>query len=597
MPIQTVAVPHDMLKPVNWRGHDKKRYVDDLNIVNKIKSLYFVDWGHDQGLREYVTKRSLYDVIIGHSGTRSWERYWAEADRVASAVGRFRLRKTYWRSEQDSFIVKVYDRNRTFIHKYPITGGQALEHLRNILDRGQDPFRIFKEINDFLTLFPSDSRFPFIGLKAHHWMVDALRRSRSLRERARRKLNLDMIFVIRVHTAAPRIYRLKDLRSHRALNNRVLKYLEERALNEKNLLPLRVGDDIFFVGASNDELNELLYWIHEQSSNLGITMEASVYQWTLYKRPVEVEPGKRRPYYLIDSYSKELRLLGVPEVPRLAPPRARGWPEALEEGKVMWIHLSPEGGIEEAARRFLDNAEKLLEEADIKGVPVPERVENPTDLSPDLLISLAEGLESFYTDCAKELAGNRRPEDVVVIGSLEETILLKGLKDGREPISLFKRICSLAEKCLCPINVIGLIADGRYPFWRIYELLTDISNKDSLIYVQGGRVLRISSVDVELLERASRSLRGVSRSQFQKIIREARKVDGPRALAFFIKQLAEDGKLGNNGHRVANELIRLIEDLYRRHKDMEVIHEALKLLKPFTRIRAGRGEEVEYLPI
>ncbi|MEM0111419.1 MAG: hypothetical protein QXK90_01490 [Candidatus Parvarchaeota archaeon] len=591
--METAAVPHDLLKPVDWGHHNNpKRIVEEFGsprLQGLLSKFFYRDW--DPKGENVV--RSLEYAVREHEG----QRLFATADRLASAIGRLRYEWNYWGPRaSEIFIVRVYGREGNV--KRVKTGREPLNTILNILEKRcmdiekcmdrdcQFAFSqtAFRELNEFLSEYPADSRFPLVNLKAHHWLTDAFRRSRKLWELCY-KLNKspERIGLIRCSILEQNLHRLKDLRAFRYYVDTALQFIESRVFPDR--LPARIGDEIY-IAYVEDEAEQLISELINKAGESGFLIKVVLHQWSVKKE------GKERALFRITSLSEKFFSAGDPELPILVPEKAGAWAQELEESKnVLWINLRLSKSIEEAAKEFLDRAEEEVL-SKMERSREKNTLKQEINLSPDLLISLAEGLEEFYMDSARILAGGSDPESVIVLRGLEEVLMVNGIEGANQAIEIYHSLDKIREKLLVSVDLVAILCDNKYPFWRVREIFN--TNENCIVIVRGERLLRITSRDVPEIRRVAEIIErcGVTRSQMEEIVKEAGKVDGPEPLKLFIEAKARERKLGKeNCEFVARQLANLIDSLYSRHRNMRVVQEALDLLSSYAKRESRRERE------
>lgn len=581
MPVKTCAVPHDLLKPVLWSKHESPEEIEkwyNLQFIDLLKSFQYKSWGYN----DVEEERTLLDAIEGHGKKdRFWERCLSMSDRLAAAIGRLKYRWIFWdiRFEEDlknMFLLKVYDFEDNV--KRPILiGKEMLEKIINILSVERDSGIVFEKLNDLLNDYPSDSRFPLVSLKSHHWLSDAIRRCRGLRECCRYKRVPESIYFIRFSVYPISFHRLRDLRAFRNFAVEAIRSICSRS-DLSWRLPLIVGDEAYLVTVDKNEVKEILDIV--EGTRLPLRIE--VYTWIVKNHRI-----KERDNFLIQSVSRDLYYVGEPEPPEFSPREAQRWAGELEENeRVLWLRVGLAGSLEDAARQFLDKAEEKLTKLPHEDLPDEERLEQNIDLSPDIMVSLADGLDQFYDKCAEIISGGESREDVTVIKSLEESIYLKGLDDLSGILNLVNELINLTRKVLVDISISGVICDGKYPFWRVYELL---KSQQNLFMIKGERVLKITTQDVPHIRRITQMIEKggleISKSQFMEIVKEVRRVDGPEPLKLLIDAKFKEGKLFKRGSTQAqnfiNNIKNMIDTLYRNHGNMDAVVEALEIISSY----------------
>lgn len=571
--MKTAAVPHDLLKPVKWSHHSRPdmvaRELRSHRLPELLKKFLYLDWDHKTG---EAIANSLEYAVRRHEE----QRLFATADRLASAIGRLRCKWNYWGPDAGKvFIVKVYGREGNIKHLE--VGEGPLKTILNILERCADGQDAFQELNDFLSEYPADSRFPLVSLKAHHWLTDGFRRSKRLFELCyRENRNPERVGIIRCSILEQNLHRLKDLRAFRYYADAALQFIESGVFADR--IPTRIGDEVY-VTYVEDEAEQLVSKLIDRVRESGFLIRVILHQWS-----VERVQADDRPLFRIKSLSEKPLFAGDPELPTLAPEKAGEWAKELEESnKILWANLRLSKKLEDAAKEFLDRAEKETL-SKVERIPVEKPLEQEISLSPDLLISLAEGLEEFYMDCAKILAGGLDPKEVIALKGLEEVLMVRGVDETGQVLEIYHRLDELRDKLLVSVYLTAVLCDNKYPFWRVREILN--THEDCIVIVRGERLLKITSRDVPDIRRVAEVIErnGVTRGQMEELVKEAGKVDGPEPLKLLIDVKARERKLGGkNSEFVARQLDNLIDLLYSRHRDMRVVQEALDLLSTFAR--------------
>jgi hypothetical protein len=585
MPVETSAVPHDLLKPVSWSQHNQPgRIEEEYNLrLNDLLGKFY----------DVVEKRPLLDVVKGHHERgRLWERYLSTGDRLAAAVGRLKYRWNFWdiRSEEGlrrMFVLKVYDREGN-IKRPSLIGRQLLKEICDILRRNSSSEEAFRELNNLLSDYPSDSRFPLVSLKSHHWLADSIRRSRGLRKLCEERKSPSKLYLLRISVPPVNFHRLRDLRAFREFARKAINAIS-RELSQH--LPLIIGDEAYFTAVDVSEVRE----VEEGVRGTQLPLRFRIHEWSVER----VEVGGREEF-LIKAVDSESYHVGESEPPEYSAERAGKWASELEEAdNVLWVRVGLVGTLEDSAKSFLDRAEEILEGLKVEDIPPVERIEQEIDLSPDIMVSLADGLDQFYDDCGRIIAGDESMEDVTVLKSLEESVYVKGLEDKSKVLDIIDELVNLSGKVLTDVWLSFVLCDGKHPFWRVYELL---KYEQALFIVKSGRVLKITTEDVPHIRRITQMLeRGgvrVSRGQFMEIVKEARRVDGPEPLKLLIDAKFREGKLarGSGAQVFVNNLRNLVDALYNNHnKRMDAVVEALDLISSYIKPQRGVEEEEEWI--
>ncbi|RLF93774.1 hypothetical protein DRN52_06020 [Thermococci archaeon] len=584
MSVSTSAVPHDLLKPVCWKMHANPGRVAKIFGTPELIALSRKFLCPDFTVNGSPSSRELYDAIRGHhADARFWERCLAVSDRLAAAVGRLRAVWRYWEpGEENIFLVKLYVREGPHVIR-PRVGCDALKDIISILRKHSRSEDAFRELNDYLSRFPADSRFPLVSLKTHHWLSDALRRSKSLRRLCSARRNPERMGLIRVGVPCEFFHRLRDLRAFRDYVDHVLRFIEGELASH---LPLRVGDELFLAAVEGD-IEDLVNRLTTLCIRSALLLKMEIHEWRV---------GRAYGQFIIESLAPPREAyIGEPKLPEFAPKATDAWAEELERSeRVLWMRVALHGALEEVAKTFLDRVEREILSR-MPRRPEENPIEQKISLSPDLLVSISDGLGEFYMDFGRILSRSGDPKEVTVLRSLRETIFVRGLRDGEGVLELYEKALELLKRILIEVDVSGVMCSGKYPFWRVYELLK--SYDWGLIVVRGDRLVRLGRNDVPDLIRARNLLSGrnVSRSQFMEIIKEARRSDGPEILKVLIESRDAEGKLLRGSRRggrgfsdVCRELCRLVDRIYQRHRDMKAVAEALELLMPYTKAEGGR---------
>jgi hypothetical protein len=585
MPVETSAVPHDLLKPVSWSQHNQPgRIEEEYNLrLNDLLGKFY----------DVVENRPLLDIVRGHHERgRLWERCLSTGDRLAAAVGRLKYRWNFWdiRSEEGlrrMFILKVYDREGN-VKRPSLMGRQLLREICNILRRNSSSEEAFRELNNLLSDYPSDSRFPLVSLKSHHWLADSIRRSRGLRRLCEERKSPSKLYILRVSVPPINFHRLRDLRAFREFAREAINTVSRQLFQ---YLPLIIGDEAYFTAIDMSEVRE----VEERIRGTQLPLRFRIHEWSVDR----VEVGGREEF-LIKAVDSESYHIGEPEPPEYSAERAGKWAIELEEAdNVLWVRVGLASTLEDSAKSFLDRAEEVLEGLKVEDIPLAERIEQEVDLSPDIMVSLADGLDQFYYDCGRIIARNVSMEDVTVLRSLEESIYVKGLEDKSKALDIVDELANLSRRVLTDVWLSFVLCDGKYPFWRVYELL---KYEQALFIVKSGKVLKVTTRDVRHIRGITQMLEegvvSVSKRQFMEIVKEVRRVDGPEPLKLLIDAKFREGKFarGHGAQSFVNNLKNLVDALYNNHnRRMDAVVEALDLISSYIKPQKGVEEEEEWI--
>jgi hypothetical protein len=569
------SFPHDLLKPFDWGKHmDTKILPEDVRLL----------------LGKYVVKSfnpatrcvedcTLKKVIEGHhSMERGLAQPWSLGDKLSSAIARLRCEYDYWLRVEgaEPFLVKVYgDVERWGAERVRRLKEGILTILREYAGDASRQSEGLAKVNELLSRFPSDSRFPFVSLKTHHWMTDVLRRSRCLNEVLARGGDVDEVkmYLVRISVAEPEFHRLRELRSFVQRRREAYARLE-RALSGKE--GFMIGDDLYLVTACRDEVDEVIGKVSE----VGYGFDVDVFEWLLKRRTLS---GVGRVYVVEKEVFKPLTLGGFEELGSKAG-GYKAWAYLLE-GRyryLLWASIRPRGGMEEAAKEFLSWAEGFLE--GFRRKPCEEVIRQDVSLSPELLISIAEGFDDFISDCGACFNG------YVIARSFGRTLFIRSLTDPSDAVGIFCRLMGLKRRLHIPAYVTFVVCGPKYPFWRVLELFRGLEDRGGgLVFELGEKLVKLDDRHAELVNRVRVFLRGERKQQLYRIVNAACR-DSKEVLKVKIRGLAEQDKLSQE---CAEKLCWLVDEVARMHSDeeerREVTCEMFKILRMFS---GGKGSRV-----
>jgi hypothetical protein len=586
--VRVDAVPHDLLKVVDWGRHASRKVVEDF-FPERVREKYRIPHRNIEGKIEF---RSLERVISGHhSRDAFWERLWSYADRLSTVAGRFRLEYDYWYwSGADPFFVKVYGDVKEWGREARDSLAKAMRAvLEEYCDREGEQHRAFEEINDLLKDYPSDSRFPYTSLKTHHWLTDALRRNETLWRRCfSRDPVFDSLYIIRVSISETQFHRLKEVRGFIELRERILEIARSKLFD---FFPLRIGGDLYLACLEESEKDKVVSMLAE----LGFGFDVTVFKWRIAreKRLVGPEEEPEEHIYVIKEAQELPQVsVGAYEVHGEYAPESSAEYSRILEGEyeyVAWVSVEPKGDMMELAQSFLEWGERELKARyGSRRRELKEPVREPTALlSPEIALSIAEGYSDFLEDCAKAINPSK-PEESVVVKSFDRTIFIRGLNDLSEGLNVYNGIAEAKAKLHIPSVFSVVVTKPKYPFWRILELFkTDV---DCIVFVVGEKMVKLTDDVVKLLRETASTLRDTSRSQFSDIIRASRRA-GLEELKFIIEGKAADSKIPP---QASKKLCWLIDELSKRYKGDElksVLWRCFKSLEPYTRREVRRWRE------
>jgi len=578
MRIAMIGFPHDILKPFDWKSHANPGVLpEDVRVFiskYRVSCASLKDWGQ----RLVEKELTLEQVLRGHyEGRRKdaslWERLWHEADCISAVVSRLRYEFDYWYEGQaDPFLVKVYG---DIIFWNSEKRREVSDRVFSLLkENSGDPSKhdqTLDRVNDLLREFPADSRFPFVGLRTHHLITDILRRDKVFIDRIRQRASLDKLYLLRVSISEPSFHRLKKLRGFSELRSHIVKAVEMRL---KDRYPIIIGDDLYIFAISGREVADLRREIYEA----GFGVDLAVFEWHLEKSDS---------LYEVRELSEPISIsLGAVEDWEFKPERSAEYAQILEGNfdLVLWVSLSPVGGMEELANEFLNWAEGELERRyrdKRKEVEGPLRQE--ISLCPDLMISVAEGYDQFVLDCGKAL--NREDPDLVTaVRSFSRSLLVKGLKDGAGALNIYLTLLDLKGSLHIPVRLSAVVCSPKHPFWRVLELVKlNLGKEDNITFVVGEKVTRLKNEHARLIESVVPLLQNERKRQFYKIVNSACS-DEKEILKVKIRGLASEKKLrGEVSSKLCWLADRVADGCRNEEERREVTCEIFKVLRMFTK--------------
>lgn len=576
------AVPHDLLKVVDWRRHANRNTIENF-LPEDARGKYKVSFKDIEGK---IDSRSLERIVCEHHSTDGfWKRLWSYADRLSTLAGRFRLEYDYWYwSDGDPFIVKVYGD----IVEWPREKREKLaETMRSILkkysNKEGERHKAFEEINDLLGDYPADSRFPYTSLKTHHWLTDAIRKSEFLWKKCSlargEEPTFDSLYIIRISISEIQFHRLKEIRGFIELRRKILDITRNKL---SDFSPLQIGDDLYVVCLDEHEIDAIMSLLTEA----GFGFDVSVFEWSIIREKKAVRFGEK-PFehvYIIKEVVERPQIsVGVHEDFDYVPESYAEYSGILEGDYeyVTWVSIRPRGDMKDLSRSFLEWGENELKARyGDRRRELKEPVRGPADiLSPEIALSIAEGYNDFLEDCAKAINPDN-PRESVVVRSFGRTVFVHGINSLNEAFQIYNGIARIKTKLHIPSVFLVVVAKPKYPFWRILELFR--SDEDCLVFIVGEKMVKLTDEVVRLLRGTVNALKDTSRSQFNEIIRASRRA-GLEELKFMIEGKSADGKIP---YHASKKLCWLIDELSKRYKGDElrsVLWRCFKSLEPYTR--------------
>lgn len=583
-------MPHDLLKVVDWKRHTDRRRIREL-LPKDVREGFRVICKAMDGR---VEERSFEDILRGHQSTDGfWERTWAFADRLAAASARLRLEYDYWYGGQsDPFFVGVYG-------DIVIWDKEKREALwRRIVDvflrycKMNKSQRAFEEVNELLGKFPADSRFPFVSLKTHHWLTQAINVNRLFWEKCVKEgknVVFDRLYLLRVSLPESCFHRLKELRRFRALCSKALQKVVD-GLSERK--PLKIGDDVYLIVLGEEEIDKVRRFL----LGCGFGFDVEVFEWRVERKLTKTRfDGKAELNFLITDFNKFSFSVGAFEdwEPKLE--KAAEWADILEsECKfVAWIRLKPVldamglVDVEKLIGEFLDWGEsELFNRFGSKRIELKEKVLQKITLCPEILVSVVEGYYEFLKDCVSAVSRKVSNYGIITL-SFGESLLVCGVDDFSEAFDVYCGLLDLESR----LHVGGAVAlsmvvsKPKYPFWRVLEVLS--VGRSVLALVEGDKMVSLDKDDVSLVRSVKPSIRAAPRSQFHEIINYSRRA-GIEELKLFIEGKGASSKIPFRASKALCGLIDKFARKYEGKKLKDVVYRSLKLLEPFTK-KGGRG--------
>ncbi|MEM2954132.1 MAG: hypothetical protein QXU21_07680 [Candidatus Bathyarchaeia archaeon] len=581
------AVPHDLLKVVASRRrgqlHTSHKLVEMF--LESVRGKYVVacGYGENHTVEEIIEKHHAWGKLSMH---KPWELLWKFSDSHSVVAGRFRLEYDYWyASDGDPFFVGVYgDFNGWSREKRSELWRKVSEILVEYCNNAEEQFKAFMNINDLLKSFPADSRFPFVGLKTHHWLTDAIRLNEVFQDRIKnRKYSLRKMYLVRVSLAEPEVeHRLKELRSFRDWRFKNMQVVVGCLLK---WFPLLIGDDVYLV-CLEGEVKEVCNIL----SRTGLGFYVDVFEWVISRLKKKVVPNSDSPVPVLLVIKCDLKQLsvGVHDEYEFAPESYAEWARVLDEeyDYVAWICIMPKGDMKEIAEEFLVWGEKELSERRKNRTALKEPVRECEEfLSPELALSIAEGYNDFLEDCAR-VVNEENPEANTVCKSFSKAIFIRGLNEPSEGYFLYDEILDKKAKLHMPAVLSVVVAKPKYPFWRVNEIFEKARKHglDSLVFVVGEKMVELTYKHADLVNKVIPFVRRTRKRAFYKIVNAACK-DDKEILKVKIRALANAKKLGQNG--IDKQLCWVVDEIAKQCGQNEKLRkqvtcEVFKILRMFT---------------
>jgi len=545
------APPHDLLKIICWPHHDKAKYA-----------------------RRYIPEdvRARCPELwrwIRHHGARKKPSYHIP-DILSAVIARPSIRYRYWPVDskwckKDPFLIKVFGD----IVYWPAE--KRLSLFNKILDiyrREGETGEAHAKVNELLSDYPQDSRFPVVGLKVHHYLSWALRE----RQWALMGKDANKLYIVHLSIPPPPLaHRLKSLREY-VRRRRDSIWALMKILEPHNLHPLRIGDDLYLVLSEHDDLDGFL----DKLTRTRLDVDIEVYEYELERKEVRTQAGYRE-YRVVSRWWRREYSLGGGMKWGVSAGSAM-WVKQFDEPYVAWINVAPLYDLRGSAEEFVKRAEHVL--ADMPREEVLEPLESEVPVSPDILVAVAEGYGEFLDALLFKL---RMGRENVVFTSFNQSLFIYGLRDPEWAAKLYLMANEVRAKLHISTALTVVVTKPKHPFWHVLRLIGTKREEifDGVVFTLGGKTMCIKGEDVTLLEKVAPALRGISRGAFYKIVRASKRSE-PAVLKFEIKGMAEDGKITR---QAANELCWFIDRFSEKYGEKvgDVLPQALRMLTPWTR--------------
>lgn len=548
------APPHDLLKVLTWKGHGRPDQYGEYGHTD-VKYL--------EELKEIDGYEKLKDAIANHP---KWL-----GDKLASAIARLRVGYTYWKPKRedylstdinDPFFVKIYgkpkfwsleDRTKLFSEIIEIYKKEGINE------------RTHEKVNEKLSEYPQDSRFPLGSLKTHHWASWAIEKMK-----VRNEIDEEnpRILLLKISVYAPGIrdekepfHKLRSLRKFYELRDKISEILT-KVFTIEGYDPYKLGKEEVLILTTIDGFEK----IKEKLLKADLPVKIEVFDYTFVKK---------NSYYKVSNVNQYIVGIGIKEEIDVDTGKAE-WHEILEGGYeyVAWIALK-NLNLYKASEKFLEWFEELS-----KNLKKKEEKRDITEgkwLCYELLISVADQYYKFLEEF------ENRIELKEVVKSFDLSLYLKGFNSIDEGIELYENVNKVIRELdiHIPLSVVTVIADPKYPFWRIFEI---ISENVGVCIVRGERMIELPDEVIDEIYRIRRKVQNQPRSSIYKLARWA-KVLNLKNLELRIDVMCNKGDIRQDVANAIKGLIRNIAQISNNDEDRrkELTSEALEILASFAR--------------
>jgi hypothetical protein len=239
--------------------------------------------------------------------------------------------------------------------------------------------------------------------------------------------------------------------------------------------------------------------------------------------------------------------------------------------------------MEEAAEEFLNWAEHELEK--FRRKPCEHPIRQKVSLSPELLISIADGFNEFLSDCIYHFTRMQgSSKGYPIIRSFNRTMLVRSLTDPSDAVDVYLKLAGLRRKLHISASIACVVCGPKYPFWRVLDLFSGLEDKGGgLAFELGEKMVQLDDRHAELVNKVRGYLKGERKQQLYRLVNAACR-DSRELLKVKIMGLAEQKKVSEE---CASKLCWLVDEISRLHpreeERREVTCEIFKILRMFTK--------------
>jgi len=558
------APPHDILKVLTWRGHGRRDQRGRFGHTNL---------EHLKEIEALEGYEELADAISKHPDWVS-DKIAASASRIIyideESKGKSKD-KSFWEPKGEFEI----EPNPFFFRLYGERKEWNLEERKKLFER---ILGIYKEngineesherVNEELSEYPQDSRFPLVSLKTHHWATWVLHTQ--LKEKRKEELNEVKATLFKISVYAPGL-RERELGFHRLRDWRKFLRLKEQASVALSYLlgdfhPLRLKDcEEVLVLVTEQKREELFRKLLE--SNLPIFAEAFTFRFV---------KEENKEYYKVGEVHHDYFGFGISEQFEVAPEKAN-WVHVLEGfERVAWLSMRTPG-LYETTKAFVKEFERefapLQRKREVKWLPY------------ELLISVAEGFSSFL-EAFEKRSRSKRLTLRKVLKSFDFSLYLYGLKDEKGAFWLYNTARNVIKELQprFPLNLSVVVADPKLPFWKVLETIENIKKGSALCIFRGDKMIELPDEVVDLVFKYRNNFERDARKQVHTLARIARKVS-KKQLELEIEMRYAERKLSDDGYDALKAIVSRIARICggNEEKRREITSAVLEAIEPFVR--------------